>query len=496
VYELVYPTVVGPRYSNQPKAGAPPEDRFIQSPYGGQGQAPSYSFALSGRISSPIAIQDLSIPTHKAVLAWPSKSEVRFSLDPSERAGGNRDLVLRYRLAGAVVQSGLLLHQGPRENFFLLMVEPPARVAAEQIPSREYIFILDVSGSMYGFPLDTAKALLRRLAGGLRPVDSFNVILFSGRHELLAPRSVPASRENIDRALAIIDARQVGGGTELLPALREAMLLPSEPGRSRSFVVVTDGYIAQEKEAFHFIRKNLGKANVFSFGIGSSVNRHLVEGVARAGMGEPFVVTEPGEAPAIAARFQAYIESPVLTDIEVSYDEFAAYDVQPLPVPDLMARRPIIIHGKWAGEARGTIAVKGKAGNGNYRVDIDVSRSSPSKRHQALSYLWARSRLADLADLSGGGETEEEKQEVIALGLTYNLLTRHTSFLAVHQEVRNRAGGAVQVAQPLPLPDGVSDYAVGVESGSEPELLFLLALLVLALLGTRGRRRATPAPHA
>ena len=384
VYELVYPTVVGPRYSNQPEATAPDEDRFVQSPYGRQGQPATYSFSLDARIAGGMPLQDVSVPSHKVAVAWTGKTEARVALDPSERAGGNRDFILRYRLAGAAIQSGLLLHKGDKENFFLLMVEPPQRVAAAQIPPREYVFIVDVSGSMHGFPLDTSKQLLRNLVGSLRPTDTFNVILFSGAHQLMAPQSVPATAQNIAQAIAVIDSQSGGGGTELLPALQEAMSLPGTDGISRSFVVVTDGYIAGERETFQYIRSHLGKANVFSFGIGSSVNRLLVEGVARAGLGEPFVVTEPGEAADAAARFKAYIESPVLTDIEVAYQGFDVYDVEPAAVPDLMARRPLVVHGKWRGNPAGSITVKGVSGGGSFVRTVDVASAAVTAKQPAL----------------------------------------------------------------------------------------------------------------
>jgi Ca-activated chloride channel family protein len=279
--------------------------------------------------------------------------------------------------------------------------------------------------------------------------------------------------------------------------MREAMALPHGEGTSRSFVVVTDGYISAEREIFEHIRATLGKANVFSFGIGSSVNRFLIEGVARAGMGEPFVVTEAGEAPAAAARFKQYIESPVLTDIEVTYDGFQAHDVEPISIPDLMARRPIVVHGKWKGSPTGRITVKGVAGNGRFAHVIDVAAAAAEAQQPALAYLWARTRIAALSDFNAGGETEADKAEITRLGLAYNLLTRHTSFVAVLEQVRNTTGDAARVAQPLPLPQGVSDAAVGgggggVGVGSEPPLWLLVAALGLAaaVLQVRARRRA------
>ncbi len=127
------------------------------------------------------------------------------------------------------------------------------------------------------------------------------------------------------------------------------MSLPREANVSRSIVLVTDGYISGEEGVFDYIRENLNQCNVFSFGIGSSVNRYLIEGVAKAGMGEPFIVTEEAEAPAIAARFREYIQTPLLTDIQVRSIGFDTYDVQPIHLPDLMAQRPVIVFGKWRG---------------------------------------------------------------------------------------------------------------------------------------------------
>jgi Ca-activated chloride channel family protein len=494
VYELVYPTVVLPRYSNQPEAAVPESDRWVKSPYLHEGKTPTYAFGFRARITTGIAIQDVSVASHKANVTWTGRNQAQIALDPAEKDGGNRDVVLRYRLAGAKVESGLVLQDGPGEKFFLLTVEPPERVAAADIPPREYVFIVDVSGSMYGFPLDTAKKLIEDLIGGLRPTDRFDVVLFSGAHQTMSPRSVPATRENVVRAIKLVGAQRGGGGTELLPALEEAMSLPRTEGTSRSFIVVTDGGIAQEKAMFQYIREHLGDANVFSFGIGSAVNRYLVEGVAKAGMGESFVVTKPDEAAAVAAAFRRYVEAPVLTGIQVSYDGFQASEVEPRAIPDLLAQRPIVLQGKWTGAARGTITVTGRTGRGRFEQAIDVANAASRTRDDALRYLWARTRIAALSDFSAREESEDEKQEITRLGLEYNLLTRHTSFVAVLHEIRNAGARGKDVDQPLPLPQGVSDLAVGDQNaqGDEPGLVLLAALAgaIAALVLLRRARTA------
>jgi Ca-activated chloride channel family protein len=232
---------------------------------------------------------------------------------------------------------------------------------------------------------------------------------------------------------------------------------------------------------FDYVRAQLDDVNFFAFGIGSSVNRFLIEGLARAGLGEPFIVTEPSEAMEAAARLRRYIDTPVLTGIDVTFNGFDAYDVEPGRVPDLFASRPIVVFGKWRGSAAGSIDISGKTGRGVYRTSIAVSPSSVDPRHGALRHLWARTRIADLSDFGPSAPSEEHVAEITSLGLSYGLLTRYTSFVAVQEIVRRTTEGADDVDQPLPLPAGVSDLAVGITAGPEPEIVWVCAIVMLLL---------------
>jgi Ca-activated chloride channel family protein len=494
IYEVVFPTVVGPRYSSRPESTAPKEDRWVKSPYLHQGSRPTSTLHISTRISAGVPIQDLSCTSHKISPQWQNPSVAQLVLDDADTFQGNRDFVLRYRLAGAQIASGLLLYQGEDENFFLYMAQPPVRVSPEDIPAREYIFVVDVSGSMDGFPLNTSKRLLKDLIGQLRPTDLFNVVLFAGDSTVLSPGSLQANQENISAAIRLLEQQRGSGGTELLPAIQQAMNLRREASVSRSIVLVTDGYISGEKGVFDYIRDNLDRCNVFSFGIGSSVNRYLIEGVAKAGMGEPFIVTEEAEAPAVATKFREYIQSPLLTDIQIRTIGFETYDVYPAHFPDLMAQRPVILFGKWRGPVTGTFELQGKTGRGDYLTRLDVAGVQPDEGNRALRYLWARSRIAELSDYGSGDLDANRISNITSLGLKYSLLTQYTSFIAVRELVTNTQGPAKDVNQPLPLPLGVSDLAVsgGTQNGSEPELIWLVSasLLIALMMILRGRRRA------
>src|SRR5690349_10511189 len=491
VYEFVFPTVVGPRYQS-PQDKNKQEDAFIQNPYLHQGQQPPSELHIEARIAAGLPVYDLTCPSHTIYPQW-QNGVAQLTLDDSKPFEGNRDFVVRYRLAGDQIASGLLLFQGTDENFFLYMAQPPQRVAADFVPPREYIFVVDVSGSMNGFPLETSKRLLRNLIGKLRPTDLFNVVLFAGDSAALSPQSLPANQENIARAIALIDQQRGSGGTELLGAVQQAMSLPRQEGVSRSLLLVTDGFVGGEQGVFDHIKANLNKCNVFAFGIGTSVNRYLIEGVARAGMAEPFIVTEESEADGVADKFREYVESPVLTDIKVRANGFDIYDVNPVNFPDLLAQRPIALFGKWRGAPTGMIELTGKSGQGVYTTQLDVASSQPDEANSALRYLWARSRIAELSDYGAYEVSDDNVKAITALGLKYNLLTRYTSFIAVREVVTNPTGSAQDVNQPLPLPLRVSDMAVGggSETGSEPELIWLLvaALLTVTFMIAFRRRR-------
>ena len=460
IYEFVFPTVVGPRYNSGGDSHTP--EKWIANPYFKEGQAPNYSFDIQMDLSTGMPLQYLQCNSHDVNINYRGKNSASIRLKNPEEFQGNKDFIVDYRLAGKHIETGLLLFQGEKENFFLAMIQPPERVTKQIITPREYIFIVDVSGSMHGFPLDVSKELMRNLIGDLKPHERFNVLLFAGGSSLFSEKSVAANEENIRLALNFIDKQSGGGGTELLPALKRAMSLPVPENFSRSFVIATDGYVSVERETFEYIARNLGKANFFPFGIGSSVNRYLLEGMAHVGKAKPFVITNQEEARPIADNFRKYVSQPVLTNIEVDFGDFNAYDVEPLSIPDVLAERPVIIFGKWSGKLQGEIALKGFAGENSYITYLDVSESKPDKKNLALRYLWAREKLRLLDDFAQVSHADSALQKKITeLGLEYNLLTRFTSFLALDSEMRNSEGNLTTVNQALPLPEGVSNYAVG-----------------------------------
>jgi len=505
-YEFIFPTVVGPRYAasstseeehsdsaegNSNSDNSAEDNDWVASPYLADGVTPPGEYHITVNLSTGVPIADLSCKSHQISVIRDGEDKAQVTLSDENDYAGNRDFILKYKLTGEEVQSGLVLTQGEKENYFMLTVQPPERYTPEEIPPQEYIFVLDVSGSMYGYPLETAKTLIRDMVEGLRETDQFNLILFANSTIQLSQKSLPATAQNIQAATDLVDEQKGGGGTSLLPALKEAVSSSGESGTARSIVIITDGYVDNETTIFDFIDENMDTASFFSFGIGSSVNRYLIDGIAGAGLGESFLVTDSEDAAESAERFRNYIGAPLLTDISIDYKDFDVYDVELSTPSTLFAQRPIVLFGKWRGTPSGTITVSGKSGTQDYREEISVAETAVDSQNEAIRYLWARTRLDRVAGYGSVRNDSSVKEEITRIGLEYNLTTPYTSFVAVVDTIRNTDGESTDVNQALPLPLQVSNLAVGggYTAYSEPECLLFLLITMGAAIVLMSRKR-------
>lgn len=440
-YEFVYPTAVGPRYSNK-------QEDFVEVSIAQWIAENKSSFNIHVVIDETVPVQSVSSSSHQIKVKNEDASRIIVDLNNPRDVNPGADFILRYGLQGNKVESGLTLYEHGDEKFFLLMMQPPKSVKETDILPREYIFIVDVSGSMSGFPLEVSKTILKELIASLRPEDRFNVLLFESSNSMLSKKSLPATEGNIEKAIKVIDRQEGGGGTELYPALVKAFKYndPDVQHYARTFIIATDGFVTIESEAFRLISENLNQASFFPLGIGNGVNRYLIEGMAWAGASEPFVIENRTNAEKIGRHFIRTISQPVLSDISIDWGDFQVYDVYPQEIPQVFTEKPVVIFGKYKGNAIGNIIIKGKTAEGYLQQYIPVSEAKKSD-DQALRYLWARNKIKYLSDYAGiyensgdyayseeGYFSEENKKEITRLGLKYNLLTAFTSFLAIDQK--------------------------------------------------------------
>jgi Ca-activated chloride channel homolog len=327
-----------------------------------------------------------------------------------------------------------------------------------------------------GFPIEKGKQLVSRALTGLNSKDTFNLITFSGDTSVLFPEPVYPTPENLSRAQEFLKSRRGGGGTEMMKAIRAALAPSDEHDHIRIVIFVTDGYVGNDMEIIGEVQKH-PNARVFSFGIGNSVNRFLLDGMAHEGRGEVEYVTLQGDADATVERLYQRLRSPLLTDISVDFGSLQVSDTFPKRIPDLFAAKPLVIYGRYTTPGSGTITLHGKRSGEPWSRTLHVDLPQQQKSHDVLASLWARNKIADLmaqdwTGLQRGTTAPEIEKQITQLGLDYRLMTQFTSFVAVEERTVTEGGAPVTVQVPVELPDGVSYEGIFGNEKKEADVAF------------------------
>ena len=462
-YEFVYPMVVGPRHVPGIATGAPPSGHGTgpdtdQVPDGSRVTPPSLPAGeRSGRnVSLEVAIdpgkpiRSIASPTHEIAVARgggggaAQSTAVRVTLVGHDRLP-NRDFVLRYRLADASPVATLLAHRDAGAaggGTFSLLVEPPRAPRSSMIRPVEFVFVVDTSGSMAGRPIALMKAAMRHAIRGLHPRDTFRVVTFSGAAGELATAPVPNRPAERRRALAAIDALEAAGESGLMAGLSAALAGTPADGRLRVVVLMTDGFVANEKAVLAAAESAIGPdTRIFALGLGSSVNRYLLDRLAEVGRGTPEYLLADGDAERAVADFARRLRSPVLSRIEIDWGGLEVSDVWPSSsaLGDLFVGRPIAVTGHFRGEPRrgAAITVRGVSRGRpvSWKVPLVMTARADS---EALPRLWARAAIAGLAREQLRSEDPSLAAGITALGLEHRLVTAYTSFVAVDERPGER----------------------------------------------------------
>jgi Ca-activated chloride channel family protein len=480
-YEFVFPMVVGPRhFAGEPVERTPvgsgtkrdttrvPDASRISPPYLGEGQRSGHDISLELLVDSHLAITGWESPTHDIVTSQPADGTLRLRLADHETLP-NRDFVLHYAVADMQPTARLYVSpEGEQGSFFSLVVVPPMLDVAELVGQREFVFVVDRSGSMTGVPLALARRVISAALAQLRPVDTFNVLSFSGvtQKAFEAPR--PANRTNVLEAMKLVAELGAEGVTEMQSAVDLALSPEVEPGRHRYVFFLTDGEIGDEREvvarASAFVRAHHARgqrARVFGLGVGAAPNRHLVDTLSQAGGGIAMYASVKEDAPYAVNRFFHYVDRAVMTDVRVEWGSLVPRDVQPTELPDLFASHPVIVHGRFAGSPIAPGRVLGRVGDRDVELPI-VLHPAPrgENRNAVLAALWARAKIGGLEQELAEGATDAQAA-ITRLGLDFHLVTPFTSLVAVDRTRRVGDGRPRRVVQPSERPADVNLDAAG-----------------------------------
>jgi Ca-activated chloride channel family protein len=451
-YSFNFPMVVAPRY--MPRRGVPDAQR-IAPPVTPEGTRAGHDISVEVHLDAGVPIESVESRTHDVSIERPNPRQAVVKLR-DKAVIPNKDFILNYDVAGRRIEDAVLADSG----YFALLLQPPDRVQPEEIAPKELVFVLDTSGSMSGFPIEKAKEAMGMALDGLHPRDTFNLITFSGDTHILFPNPVPATPENRRLAREFLSSRSGSGGTEMMKAIRTALAPSDAPERTRVVCFMTDGEVGNDLEILAEVQRH-PNARVFAFGIGSSVNHFLLDGMARYGRGEVEYVGLRDDGSAAARRFHERVNSPLLTDISIDWSGLPVTGVYPARIPDLFAAKPVVVSGRYTSPGAGVIRLRGKAGGREFTREIRVNLPATRSEDAMLGKLWARRRVEDLMSqdflgLQRGAIRDDLKQQITKLGIEHRLMTPFTSFVAVEEKVITEGGAPRRVEVPVEMPEGMS----------------------------------------
>ena len=452
-WELRFPTVIGPRYIGKADTAADVRATHIKVT----------DQPLRSTIQIAVAIKDAiagggkpSSPSHGIVPGGNGVTELK------NDARLDRDIVLRWRVATPTVGLSLAAARPAAggkltDSFALLTIVPPARDAKPVAVPRDLVVLLDTSGSMGGFPLDKAKQVISMLIDSLDEQDRFELIEFNYQPTRYLAEPTVATAKAKQAAIQWIRSRVADGGTEIRAAVIDAMDT-LRVGAQRQVIVVTDGYVGGEQQIIEAMNRRLPKScRVHVLGVGSAVNRSLATSIARAGRGVEVIIGVDEDAERGAKRLLDRTRMPVLTNVEVSGS--ALLRQAPELMSDCFEGSPLVAALALRPEG-GELIVKGQLARDTWEQTIRVGALQPGEGNQAIVALYGRERVADVEAhalfTSVNGEVEE-------LGLTFQIATRMTSWIAI-DETRLVTGPSRDQLIPQELPYGTSASAFGLRA--------------------------------
>jgi len=370
----------------------------------------------------------------------------------------------------------VLTHRSDKGGFFTLMLQPPERIGADDVTPKELVFVLDTSGSMSGFPIEKAKETMRLALDNLYPDDTFNLITFSGDTRILFEQPVRATKANLRRAQQFLAASSGYGGTEMMSAIKAALEPSDNQSHVRIVCFMTDGFVGNDMQIIAEIQKHKN-ARVFAFGIGSSVNRFLLDNMATAGGGDVEYVGLNDDGSAAAKRFHQRVRNPLLTDISIDWGELQVTDVYPKRIPDLFGAKPVFVTGRYSAPGSGTIKLKGNMAGSPFTREIQVALPETMALHDVLAPLWARARIdslmsEDYMGVFNGKMQDDLRNTITQLGIEFRLMTQFTSFVAVEEISVSDGGTLRRIDVPVDVPEGMNRDSIGAYKVGGPTGLF------------------------
>lgn len=396
--------------------------------------APIQNVSVHVNIKTSMPLKNIYSPSHDISVRRISENEAEVGYEVT----GDRpstDFELYYSVSRDDIGVTLLTYgEKGEDGYFMMMASPRFQFSDDEIRKKDIIFVVDRTGSMSGEKIEQARGALQFCLRSLNKGDRFNVVTFNESPDPLFSGLVPATGENIEKALKVASGISAVGGTNIDGALETALPMASDPKRPAYVLFLTDGLPTVGETDIAKILEHAGKKapdhlRLFVFGVGFDVNTHLLDKLSGGHKGMSLYV-KPGEDLEVkVSDLFRMISSPVLTDVALETGGMGAYDIVPLKLPDIFKGGQVIVTGRYRNAVKANVGMSGTADGKKHSFTLsrDLSKSTDS---DFLPALWASRKIGMLLDeIRLHGKKKELVDEVVRLSKKYGIITEYTSFL-------------------------------------------------------------------
>lgn len=389
-------------------------------------------FLFKVNLISPTPIQRAEISSHQT---HHQKVSEKYQTFVYKGTDWSSPIHIDYEARGDAADAGMLVYEEKGCRYILGVVEPPKEIKPEEIAPREYVFVMDISGSMQGFPIETSKELVKRILNDLKPEEKFNILFFAGSSDFFAKESVYATKENIDLAIQMINGQQGTGKTKLSDALKKVYTYPPDKVYNRIVVLVTDGKLNEERSLYFDLKQNLKEAQYFCFGIGYDVDRKTIQQISQISGTESVLITDQTDAQKEMDKFFNTIRTPLLRYIQVQSKNLNLSETYPSQFNGfLSSESSSFVSKECSGIRDPKLVLTGINGNENYKEEFSLQNLDTNQDLKVLKFLWAKEKIEFLLQ-------EEERcgercikdgkyrNQIIRIGEELNIATPYTSFV-------------------------------------------------------------------
>ncbi len=503
-FSLRFPMVVGPRYipgtplsSSEARPQAPgagwavntdqvPDASRITPPVQHPGEDPINPLTLQIDLAPGFFLDRVESPTHPIRFETNASGNTHITL--AERSiFADRDFELIWTPKSShETQTTLFLEEHDGDSYGMLFFLPPqeAETGPGDLP-REVIFVIDTSGSMAGASLVQAKAALALAVSRLTPKDRFNIIQFNSITKQLFPQARPVDPRSVRLALSYVNGLQADGGTEMLPAVVQALAHQEDQAALRQVIFMTDGLIGNEEELFATLHRLLGRTRFFPVGIGSAPNGYFMRKAAQYGRGTFTYIGTGQEVQDKMHRLFVKLEQPAFLNLAIDGFTEGTWDLLPARLPDVYAGEPLMIAFQTT-NLPDRFTVSGTHGTESWNRVIPLSSGLSRK---GIAVHWARQKISQLMDhhipSTQPDREGERRHAVIDVALRHHLVSKYTSLVAVetvparpeHQPLQSHA-------MKTNLPHGMQYEAIfGWPQTATPAALYLLLGTLMLWMG-------------